>query len=71
MFEIIRGDQDAFDHYQYEKYIHPEAEYDFTFEDRWLIFHHVDRSKILYECLDMQTKKTKRISREPDRKSVV
>lgn len=65
MFEIIRGDQDAFDHYQYEKYIHPEAEYDFTFEDRWLIFHHVDRSKILYECLDMQTKKTKRISREP------
>lgn len=65
MFEIIRSDQDAFDYYQFEKYIHPEAEYDFTFEARWLIFHHADRNKILYECLDMQTKKTKRISREP------
>ena len=66
MFEITRNDLDAFDHYQYEGYLHPEAEYDFTFEARWMILHHNDQTKTIYELFDMETKKTKLVSREPE-----
>lgn len=66
MFEITRNDLDAFDHYQYEGYLHPESEYDFTFEARWMILHHIDQEKTIYELFDMETKKTKLVSREPE-----
>lgn len=66
MFEITRNDLDAFDHYQYEGYLHPEAEYDFTFEARWMILHRNDQRKTIYELFDMETKKTKLVSREPE-----
>ena len=66
MFEITRNDLDAFDHYQYEGYLHPNAEYDFTFEARWLIIHRFDHEKVVYESFDMETKKTKHVSRESD-----
>lgn len=66
MFEITRNDLDAFDHYQYEGYLHPKAEYDFTFEARWMILHHNDQRKTIYELFDMETKKTKLVSREPE-----
>ena len=63
MFEITRNDLDAFDHYQYEGYLHPNAEYDFTFEARWLIIHRFDHEKVVYESFDMETKKTKHRNR--------
>ena len=66
MFEITSSNQDAFEYYKSEGYLHPEAEYAFTFETRWLIVHQPCRDKITYHAFDMQTKKTRKLSTEQE-----
>ena len=41
MFEITREHDDALDYYKNERIAYPNAEYDFTFEGRFLIYHTV------------------------------
>lgn len=66
MFEITRNDLEAFEYYKNEGYLHPEAEYAFTFETRWLIIHQLIRNKTAYYAFDMKYKKSKKVSTEPE-----
>ena len=55
MFEISRNDYDALDYYVNERIAYPNAEYDFTFENRFLIYHAPIRYEWVYFVLDMKT----------------
>lgn len=56
MFEISYNDQDALEYYVGEKMAYKNAEYDFTFEKRYIVYHATLRRKIVYFAIDMQTK---------------
>ena len=56
MYEITRNDSDALDYYVSERMAYKNAEYDFTFEHRYLIYHVSMRNEIVYIALDMKTK---------------
>ena len=56
MYEITRDDSDALDYYVSERMAYKNAEYDFTFEHRYLIYHVPMRNEIVYIALDMKTK---------------
>ena len=58
MFEITRNNGDALDYYMSERIAYPNAEYDFTFENRFLIYHAPLRNEYVYLVLDMETKLT-------------
>ncbi len=55
MFEITRNHQDAFEYYLNERKAYPGGVYDFTFEDRFLIYHAPLRNQIVYFAIDMKT----------------
>lgn len=55
MFEITREHDDALDYYMNERIAYPNAEYDFTFEGRFLIYHTVQGNKATYYAIDMKT----------------
>ncbi len=55
MFEITRNHQDAFEYYLNERKAYPGGDYDFTFEDRFLIYHAPLRHQTVYFAIDMKT----------------
>lgn len=58
MFEITYGDKETLEYYIREQLAYPNAEYDFTFENRFLIYHAPIRNAYVYLVLDMETKLT-------------
>lgn len=63
MFEITRNDHEALEFYVNERLAYPGAEYDFTFENRYLVYHAPLLHKTVYLALDMKTKLSSEICR--------
>ena len=61
MFEITRENEDALDYYMQERIAYPSAEYDFTFEHRFLIYHVCDIRETKYYAIDMKTNLTSEV----------
>ena len=61
MFEITRENEDALDYYMQERIAYPCAEYDFTFEHRFLIYHVCDIRETKYYAIDMKTNLTSEV----------
>ena len=61
MFEITKNHQDAFEYYLNEQKAYPGGNYDFTFEDRFLIYHASLRHQTVYFAIDMKTGRTSEI----------
>ena len=55
MFEITYNDYDALDYYVNERMAYENAEYDFTFENRYLVYHAPLVGYCIYFVLDMKT----------------
>ena len=55
MFEITKNHQDAYEYYINECMAYPGGDYDFTFEDRFLIYHAPLRHQTVYIAIDMKT----------------
>ena len=55
MFEITYNDYDALDYYVNERMAYENAEYDFTFENRYLVYHAPLLGYCIYFVLDMKT----------------
>ena len=55
MFEITYNDYDALDRYIDEHKAYPDAKYDFTFENRFLVYHCEMTNALHYIVLDMKT----------------
>lgn len=55
MFEITKNHQDAYEYYINERMAYPGGDYDFTFEDRFLIYHAPLRHQTVYIAIDMKT----------------
>jgi len=55
MFEITHCDDERLDYYIYERIAYPKARYDFTFENRYLIYHAPVKHVWYYIALDMKT----------------
>lgn len=55
MYTITRNDHETLEYYVNERMAYPQAEYDFTFEKRYLIYHAPMRNEIAYIALDMKT----------------
>lgn len=66
MFEITRNDYEALEYYMNEGMAYKKAVYDFTFENRFLIYHAPQSHQVRYFALDMQTKLTSEICRRKD-----
>lgn len=55
MFEITKNHKDAYEYYINERMAYPGGDYDFTFEDRFLIYHAPLRHQTVYIAIDMKT----------------
>ena len=66
MFEITREHDDALDYYMNERIAYPNAEYDFTFEGRFLIYHTVQGNKATYYAIDMKTNLSSEVCHRTD-----
>lgn len=55
MFEITYSDSEIFENYQYAGKAHKGGTYDFTFENRYLIYHASLRREVHYIAIDMTT----------------
>ncbi|MDD4492857.1 MAG: ATP-dependent DNA helicase [Eubacteriales bacterium] len=55
MFKITKYNQEALEYYRNERMAYPDAEYDFTFENRYVIYHCALRHQIVYIAIDMKT----------------
>lgn len=55
MFEFTYNDNELFENLKFQSRIHPDSEYDFTFENRFLIYHYPALHKHLYVAYDKQT----------------
>ena len=55
MFEITYSDSEIFENYQYAGKAHKGGTYDFTFENRYLIYHASLRREVNYIAIDMTT----------------
>lgn len=55
MFEITYNDRDVLNRYIDEHKAYPEARYDFTFENRFLVYHCEITKELHYIVLDMET----------------
>lgn len=55
MFEITYSDSEIFEDYQYAGKAHKGGTYDFTFENRYLIYHAPLRREVDYIAIDMTT----------------
>ena len=61
MFEITREHEDALDYFINEQIAYSGAEYDFTFEGRFLIYHVTRASETSYYAIDMKTNLTSEV----------
>ena len=66
MFEITREHDDALDYYMNERIAYPNAEYDFTFEGRFLIYHTMRGKRATYYAIDMKTNLSSEICHRTD-----
>ena len=64
MFEITKENEELFDELKFAERIPPDAVYDFTFEDRFLVFHHVATHENHYIAYDTTTGKGSLICRK-------
>ena len=55
MFEITYSDNETFEAYQNAGKAHKGGTYDFTFENRYIIYHANLRHKVDYIAIDMST----------------
>ena len=55
MFEITYSDNETFEAYQNAGKVHKGGTYDFTFENRYIIYHANLRHKVDYIAIDMST----------------
>lgn len=55
MFELTYNDSEALEDWKYSGKVHKDAAYDFTFEDRYIIYHITMRNKVDYIALDIIT----------------
>ena len=56
MFEFRRTDEEMLEYYVREHIAYPEAKYDFTFEERYLVYHAPMLHKTIYYAVDMETR---------------
>ena len=64
MFDITKNNHDAIDFYVEEKKAYPGAIYDFTFENRFLIYHLCSGKTSTYYAIDMETGLSSQVCRE-------
>ena len=55
MFELTYNDSKALENWMYLGKVHKDAAYDFTFENRYIIYHITPRNKVDYIALDIIT----------------
>ena len=55
MFEIIYKDKESLNEYIENRKAYPNAVYDFTFENRFLVYHCEMTNELHYIALDMET----------------
>ncbi len=55
MFEFAYHDNELFENLKYQSRIHQKSEYDFTFENRFLIYHYPALNRYLYVAYDKKT----------------
>lgn len=67
MFEITRNHEDALEYFKSEQKAYPNGEYDFTFENRYLVYHCEERNEIVYIALDMSTGLSSEVTRGQER----
>ncbi len=61
MFEITKNDKDTFDLYLDDRRVYPDSIYDFTFENRYIIYHIELKNNTVYLALDMQTEHSSKV----------
>lgn len=61
MFEITYDGEEIFDYHREYGRVHPKGEYEFTFENRFLIFKQPNKNRFEYIAFDMKTNRTSRI----------
>ena len=66
MFEITYEHDDALDYFRNEQIAYPTAEYDFTFEGRYLIYHVTNSVETTYYAIDMKTNLTSEVCHRKD-----
>lgn len=55
MYEITKNDKDLFEVFKENRRAYKDGEYDFTFEDRFIVYHCYNQQDIVYIALDMHT----------------
>ena len=55
MYEITKNDKDLFEVFKENQRVYKDGEYDFTFEDRFIVYHCYNQQDIVYIALDMHT----------------
>ena len=63
MFEINFNGQEILDYYKNERKAYKDGEYDFTFENRFLIYHSVLCHELHYLALDTTTGLSSEVTR--------
>lgn len=56
MFDIRKTDDEMLEFYENERIAFPDAEYDYTFEKRYLVYHAPIKDKTVYMAVDMKTR---------------
>ena len=65
MFEITKNDNEALEYYINEGMAYENAEYDFTFEHRFIIYHAPLCNQVRYFALDRKTNLSSEVCRRP------
>ena len=65
MFEITRDHEDTLEYYCNERMAYKGAEYDFTFEGRFLVYHVTRIKETTYYAIDMKTNLTSEVCHRP------
>lgn len=68
MYEITYNDIEIFEIYQHNQKAHFDGFYDFTFEDRFIVYHRKRKNNVQYYVLDKETSLTSTISQENKKK---
>ena len=63
MFEITYNGEDMLRNYKERRMAYKEGKYDFTFEERYLIYHCNLRNELVYLAIDIETGKGVEVQR--------
>jgi ATP-dependent DNA helicase DinG len=67
MYEINYLDSDSFDCYKANQKLYRDGVYDFTFEERFIIYHNKIKDSIVYYAFDKTTNRSSRVTTEKNK----